>query len=442
MRVSHLPLWALVALLLVGCGREKPAVPEAAASAVEAAAPVQVTLAKQGVLEEAVLMTGHLRALNKAQVHSRIGGRVLEVRAREGDRVAAGEPLVILESSSLQAQERQAQANLQAARARLEQARTGRGLTDVSSELEVQRVQQAVYQAEANTARAQAEHDDAVHNLQRQRDLFAQSAVSKYAVEQAELRAKVAAEQLLAARSGEKAAREGVRIAQANRKQVGMRESEVQAAQAAVEQAQAALESVRVDLRDTVLRSPIAGTVVQRAVEPGQALGNNSGTLLFLVVDNSTLDMVAPLDERHRAAVRRHAPVQVQTSVAGTVLGKVVDVIPASDPATHSITVRVQIPNPGGNLVEGAYASARLVLRQVEGIVVPRAALNKKAETVTLVLAEDSKARRVPVQVLFQTELEAVVEGIPVGSTVVVSGGDQLQDGRLLELRREEGSQA
>ena len=73
---------------------------------------------------------------------------------------------------------------------------------------------------------------------------------------------------------------------------------------------------------------------------------------------------------------------------------------------------------------------------------VPRAALNKKAETVTLVLAEDSKARRVPVQVLFQTELEAVVEGIPVGSTVVVSGGDQLQDGRLLELRREEGSQA
>jgi hypothetical protein len=102
----------------------------------------------------------------------------------------------------------------------------------------------------------------------------------------------------------------------------------------------------------------------------------------------------------------------------------------------------VQIPNPGGNLVEGAYASARLVLRQVEGIVVPRAALNKKAETVTLVLAEDSKARRVPVQVLFQTELEAVVEGIPVGSTVVVSGGDQLQDGRLLELRREEGSQA
>ncbi len=442
MRVSHLPILALVALVLVGCGRDKPAVPEAAASAVEAAAPVEVTLARQGILEEAVTMTGHLRALNKAQVHSRIAGRVLEVRAREGDRVAAGEPLVVLESSSLQAQERQAQANLHAARARLEQARTGRGLTDVSSELEVQRVQQAVYQAEANTARAQAEHDDAVHNLNRQRDLFAQSAVSGYAVEQAELREKVASEQLQSARSAEKAAREGVRIAQANRKQVGMRESEVQAAQAAVEQAQAALESVQVDLRDTVLRSPIAGTVVKRAVEPGQALGANSGTLLFLVVDNSTLDMVAPLDERHRASVRRLAPVQVRTSVAGMVSGKVVDVIPASDPATHSITVRVQIPNTDGNLVEGAYASARLVLRQVEGIVVPRPALNKKGEEFTLVVAEDSKARRLPVRVLFQTELEAVVEGIPAGATVVVSGGDQLEDGRLLELRQEEESRA
>ncbi len=440
MRVPLIPVLALIALTLVGCGREKSgegATPTPSPTA-EAAAPVTVAVARQGFLDETATMTGHLRALSKAQVHSRVGGRVVSVNVREGDRVAAGEVLVVLEATALQAQERQAAANLQAAQARLQQARAGRGLTDVSSDLEIQRVQQGVYQAEANTARARAEHEDAIHNLQRQRSLFEQSAVSKYAVEQAELREKVSAEQLESALSGEKAAREAVRIAQANRQQVGIRESEVEAAAAAVEQARAALEAVRVDLLDTVLRSPIAGTVVKRAVEPGQALGTNSSTLLLLVVDNSTLDMVAPLDERHRAAVRRHSSVQVKTAVGGTVTGQVVDVIPASDPATHTITVRVQVPNAQGNLVEGAYASADLVLRRVDGIVVSRQALHRKGEGVTLVLAEGGKARRVPVKVVFQTDLQAVVTGLDPGANVVVTGGENLEDGRLLEIRQEE----
>ncbi len=440
MRVPTIPVLALIALTLVGCGREKAgegATPAPAPTAAEAA-PVTVAVARQGHLDQTATMTGHLRALSKAQIHSRVGGRVVSVDVREGDRVAAGQVLVVLEATPLQAQERQAAANLQAAQARLTQARTGRGLTDVSSDLEIQRVQQGVYQAEANTARARAEHEDAVHNLQRQRGLFDQSAVSKYSVEQAELREKVSAEQLQAALSGEKAAREAVQIARANRQQVGMREAEVEAAAAAVEQARAALEAVRVDLEDSVLRSPIAGTVVKRSVEPGQALGSNSSTLLLTVVDNSTLDMVAPLDERYRADVRRHAPVQVRTAVGGTVTGRVVDVIPASDPATHTITVRVQVPNAQGSLVEGAYASADLVLRRVEGVVVSRQSLHRKGDGVSLVRVEGDKARRVPVKVVFQTQSEAVVTGIEPGSTVVVTGGENLEDGRSVEIRQEE----
>jgi len=44
----------------------------------------------------------------------------------------------------------------------------------------------------------------------------------------------------------------------------------------------------------------------------------------------------------------------------------------------------------------------------------------------------------VPVKVVFQTQSEAVVTGVEPGSTVVVTGGDNLEDGRLLEIRQEE----
>lgn len=424
----------LLALTLVGCGRDKPgaAVSEASPTAA-AAVPIRTAIAARGTLEETLSLTGHLRALSKAQVHSRLSGRVLAVHVREGDRVAAGEALVDLDSTSLRAEERQAAANLRAAQARLRQAQTGRGLTDVQSDLEVRRVQQAVFQAEANTARAKAEYEDAVFDQARQRKLFGQSAVSKVAVERADLRARVAQEQLESARSQEKAAREGVRIAESNRGQVGIRESEVEAAAAAVDQAAAALESVQVDLRDTVLRSPISGTVVSRSVEPGQAVSAQTGGPLVVLVDNSTLDMVAPTDERHRASVRPGMSVAVTTSLGGAVRGKVVDVVPASDPSTHTVKVRIQVPNPGGELVEGAFATALLTVRKVEGLVVARQALQGKPPQTFVVVAEGGVARRRPVKVLFSTDRQVVLSGLKPGEAVIVAGAENLEEGQAVQ---------
>lgn len=431
----RVPLMLLViALALVGCGREKVegTGPQASPTA-PAAVPVRTEKAVQGALEETVTLTGHLRALSKAQVHSRLSGRVVAVHVREGDQVAAGEALLELDSTSLHAAERQAAANLRAAQARLQQAQTGRGLTDVQVDLEVRRVQQSVFQAEANTARAKAEYDDAVHDQARQRDLFKKSAVSRVTVERAELRARVAQEQLDAARSAEKAAREGVRIAESNRGQVGMRESEVEGAAAGVDQARAALESVQVDLRDTVLRSPISGTVVSRAVEPGQAVNAQTGGPLVVLVDNSTLDMVAPTDERHRAWIRPGTRVSISTSLGDAVTGKVVDVVPASDPSTHTVKVRVKIPNPGGELVEGAFATAHLPLRRVEGVVVPRQAVLGKGADAFVMVAEGGVAHRRPVKVTFSTDRQSVVSGVKPGDAVVVAGAEKLEDGQALQ---------
>lgn len=418
----------LATLALSACGQQKPELDPTPAAA--KAAPVRTHKATKGALEETLSLTGHLRALSKAQVHTRIGGRVLQVHVREGDHVAKGEALIELDPTSLQAAERQAQANLRAAQARLQQAQTGRGLTDVQVDLEVRRVQQAVFQAEANTARARAELDDALHDQQRQRDLFAKSAVSKVAVERAELRARLAQDGLEAARSAEKAAREGVRIAEANRTQVGMRESDVEAAAAAVDQARAALESVQVDLRDTVIRAPIAGTVTNRTVEPGQAVNAQTGGPLLTLVDNSTLDMVAPTDERHRSSIRKHTQLTVSTTLTGPTQGYVVDVVPAADPATHTVKVRIQIPNADGRLVEGAFATATLPLRKVEGVVIPREAVLGKDH---VFLADHGKARRQPVQVLFATDRQAVVSGIQPGATVVTAGAEKLEDGQALQ---------
>lgn len=424
----------------IGCGAgnggDSGASPSASPTAA-AVIPVEVAVAEQGSLDETTSLTGHLRAVSKAQVFSRIGGRVIAVNAREGDRVGEGEALIELDSSVLRASEKQAMANLSAAQARLEQAQAGVGLTDVQSDLEVNRVEQSVFQAQANTASAKAEYDDAVRNRTRQRSLFAKDAVSHYAVEQAELRADVAKEKLAACQSAERAAKEGVRIAQENRRQVGIKESDVAAARAAVEQASAALEAVRVDLRDTILRSPCVGTVVTRSVEPGQSVAASGGSALMQVVDNSVLEMVAPLDERYRSSVRPGTSVTVSTSLGEPVQAKVVDIIPASDPTTHTIKVRLQIANNKDLLVEGAYATATLVVKAVDGVVVPKAAINSTTDATFVVAVKEGKAKRIPVKTVLSTEKMAVVTGLSVGETVIVSGGISISDGQDVNVAKE-----
>lgn len=72
----------------IGCGAgnggDSGASPSASPTAA-AVIPVEVAVAEQGSLDETTSLTGHLRAVSKAQVFSRIGGRVIAVNAREGD---------------------------------------------------------------------------------------------------------------------------------------------------------------------------------------------------------------------------------------------------------------------------------------------------------------------------------------------------------------------
>lgn len=433
------------ALLLAGgaVGCNKPGSPDPAASPAavkeeKVATVVEVVNSEMGDMEATASLTGHLRAISKAQINTRVAGRVAKVNYREGDHVAKGDVLIELENSNLHAAERQAAANLAAAQARLEQARAGVGLTDVQSELEIQRVKQAVFQAEAAVSSAKAQHDDAVINLNRQRDLFSKDAVSKYAVEQAELKEQVTREQLGSARSAEQAAREAVRIAEENRRQVGIKESDVEAAAAAVQQATAALEAIRVDLRDSVLRAPISGTIISRNVEPGQSLGATGGSALMMIVDNSVLEMIASLDERYRANVTPGRELEVSTNLGDPVKAKVVDIIPSSDPSSHTIKVRLKIPNENGLLVEGAYATATLPLNRISGVKLPRNAVNTSAEGTFVIIYDGGTAKKQMVDILCRNEDFAVVKGMNAGPEVVTSGGLTIVDGQPLKIAEKE----
>jgi cobalt-zinc-cadmium efflux system membrane fusion protein len=172
---------------------------------------------------------------------------------------------------------------------------------------------------------------------------------------------------------------------------------------------------------DVPVASPIAGTVIERAVTEGSAV--NPGAPLLVVSDLSRVWVLAEIDERLIArvaagrAVTVAAPAYPGESFTGT-LTAVGDVV---NPATRRVTLRVEVPNPGRRLkpemlvtVAVAASTARRVL------VVPERALQTiDGESVVFVrTAADRFVRR------------AVVTGATVGGDVEVVRG--LQDGDVV----------
>lgn len=442
MSLRHVAAIAIAAML-AGCGGgHKPEADAGPAAAARPARNVEVAVVTRGRLEEGVRLTGHLEALKKAEINSRLTGQVADVFVREGERVTAGEPLVRLVDTDIAARVDQARAALEAARAKVAQAQAGHGLTGTQVDLEVRRVAQGVTQAEAARARSEAELADAKINLDRQRGLFEQGAVPQVNVEQAQLRYDVARRNLEAARSLERQSRESLELARANTGQTQVTGADVAAAEANVATAAAALAAAQSDLADTILRSPIDGIVVQRNIQPGQTTSAMASQPLLVVVDNSALELQAPLDEKLARYVPKGTRVQVQTSVQDrTLVGRVVEVVPAADPSTHTVRVRIRVDDPARSLMAGAFATVTLAARTHEGMLVPRDAVQRREGKAFVFTLEGDTATRREVEVAYEAPERAVVtRGLSAGQKVITAGGVGLEDGQKVALAPEGGA--
>jgi HlyD family secretion protein len=183
----------------------------------------------------------------EVDVASRLAGRLNEVRPREGDRVEADSIVARLDTESLEAQQRQARAELNRARQESEHAK-------------------------AVVAQRESELELARRELQRLQRLSTQSQyVSEESLDQSRTTVRTAEAALRAARV------------------------QVAATEAAIEAAQASIERIEVDIDDSVLRAPRGGRVLYRLAEPGEIVGIGGKVLTLL--DLSDVYMVIYLPE-------------------------------------------------------------------------------------------------------------------------------------------------
>jgi membrane fusion protein (multidrug efflux system) len=224
-------------------------------------------------------------------------------------------------------------------------------------------------------------------------------------------------------------------------------------AEASIAQAKAALTAAELDLGYTQITAPIAGRVGLASYTVGNLVGPSSGSLATIVsIDPIYVDF--PLTQRQLLEARREMQAS-GTDASGVVVrlrlsdgslydqsGRINFVDVTTDPGTDSVTLRAEIPNPDGILVDGQYVGVVLQAGEPQSaIVIPQSALQLDQQGVFVMIVDDdnkAQVRRIEVGDNQGANI-AVTTGLKAGELVITEGVQKVRPGQVVTATPPQG---
>ena len=191
--------------------------------------------------------------------------------------------------------------------------------------------------------------------------------------------------------------------------------------------------------RTLILHAPVSGIVMEKNILEGQAFmpGNN----LYMIADLSEVWIEAQLFEADVALVEEGMPAAIEVAAlpGRTLEGTVEYVYPTLKENTRSMTARIALPNPGGRLKPGMYATVRLEKDLGRVLAVPRSAVLRTGES-AVAFVDMGEGQLMPHELtlgMTGEENVEVLEGLRPGARVVTSAQYLLDsESNLAEVMR------
>lgn len=180
------------------------------------------------------------------------------------------------------------------------------------------------------------------------------------------------------------------------------------------------------------IRAPIAGTVVERLITPGQLL-EAGATPTFTIADLASMWVDANVFGADLATVRRGDRALITTDASTDSFPGRVDYVGALvDPDTRATAVRIVVPNPGHQLRQNMLVRVRITSsRAREGVLVPVSAVLRDDENLPFLFVQTSPGhylrRRISLGQRTDDRYE-VTDGLAGGEIVVSEGGLYLSE--------------
>jgi membrane fusion protein, multidrug efflux system len=198
---------------------------------------------------------------------------------------------------------------------------------------------------------------------------------------------------------------------------------------------QAEKEGLQAQLAKTEVRAPFDGIIGLRYVSAG---GYVSPSMLIATVqdiDPMKVEFSAP--EKHARRLKPGTEITVRVGDSpDKYVGTVYAVEAMIDPDTRTIKARAKIPNPGGDLIPGAFAKVEITLEELpDAIVIPSGAVIPRINDEIVYLCQNGLARMAPVTTGIRTDSGTqITQGLTLGDTLIISGLLQLADGKAVQI--------
>lgn len=313
----------------------------------------------RGPIVATVNSTGAINPVTTVIVSSQLSGQVVEILADFNSEVKADQLVARLNSD-------QVRAKLDAARADLQQIRAQKLVTQAQIERagsEILRAKATEADAMAQIARAEALLADAERILGRQVELQSRGYAATATLDTARAQRdsqRAALAQAQAALAGSKAQQDSL----AADKRVA--EAQLVSVTAQIAQREAVVRQIEVDLKNTDIRSPVDGVVIQRNIELGQTVAASlQAPTLFLIADDLRhMEISANVDEADvgRVLDGQRVSFTVNAYPGRTFEGRVKQVRLGSQTVQNVViyTAIVSVENPRLELRPGMTANLRI----------------------------------------------------------------------------------
>ena len=319
---------------------------------------VQTTTPRRISIPRQVDISGMLLSPDQARISSEVAGVVRDVPIELGTEVQAGTVLVRVEPRELE----------------LALQRAESALRQVEAQLGIDRSrdkQPPPDERIASVRQAVANRDDAGSAYARAQALQGRGLVSQVDRDTAETRLKVAEANYQAA--------------------LDMAHS----LKAALQDRRASYELAQKKLRDATIKAPVAGSVAERLVQPGEFIREN--TPVVTIVQMNPLRLKTSVQEKRAALIQAGQPVDfsVEAFQGRTFHGIIAFVSPAVEQATRTFVVEATVDNSSRELKPGFFAKGTIQIRVDDDVLaVPEEAVSTLAGASTVYVVENGKARQ------------------------------------------------
>ncbi len=220
--------------------------------------------------------------------------------------------------------------------------------------------------------------------------------------------------------------------------ELDMARMQYEQARGAVAQAEGAVQAASTVADESDVRAPFAAKVVETLVEVGDLAAPGRPLVRLESLSTQQFWLTVRARDAVKVALGDELPVRFDARPdLGTVTGTVVEIAPAADTATHTVTVKLDLD--GVDVPSGFSGRATILGDSRERLVVPASALHRRGGLdLVVVRAADGTARTRAVTVggeLPDGRIE-VLSGIDAGESVVIDAPGPVADGTPLEIGR------